>query len=297
MIRVIVLGTGGSVPSPKHLPACLAVKYGGVYLVDACEGVQQQMMRYGVSYAKLRAVFVTHLHADHFLGLFGLTQTLGLVGRREPLLVFGPTGTKKLFTTFFKARELRPLFPIEFKDVKTGVALKEQLFNVRVFPVKHNTPAVGYAFVEHARRKFDEAKARAAGIHGKLFTEITEKGVVTVASGKKVKLEQVTFVQEGKKLVFSGDTMPCASLAREAKKADLLVHDSCFATIHETLAKDKAHSTARQAAELAKKAGVKKLLLTHFSNRYNEDRSVLLKEAREVFTESELAEEGMELLV
>jgi len=297
MIRVVVLGTSGSIPSPQHLPSCLAVKYGGVYLIDACESVQQQMMRYGVSYAKLRAVFLTHLHADHFLGLFGLTQTLSLIGRSEPLLVFGPVGTKKLFTTLFAAKETRPAFPIEFKDVKSGVVLKEQLFDVRAFSVKHNTPAVGYALIEHPHRKFDEAKARAAGIRGRLFTEIVEKGVVTVASGKKVKLESVTFTQEGKKLVFSGDTMPCATLAREAKKADLLVHDSCFTSEHETLAKQKAHSTARQAAEIAKKAGVKKLLLTHFSNRYDEDRSVLLKEAREVFAASELAEEGMELLV
>jgi ribonuclease Z len=229
--------------------------------------------------------------------LFGLTQTLGLIGRREPLLVFGPPGTKKLFTALFAAKEMRSAFPIEIKDVKSGVVLKEELFDVRAFPVKHNTPAVGYALIEHPHRKFDEAKARAAGIRGRLFTQISEKGSVKLDNGKTVKLESVTFMQEGKKLVFSGDTTPCAALAREAKKADLLVHDSCFATAHEAMAKDKAHSTARQAAEIAKKNGVKKLLLTHFSNRYDEDRSALLKEAREVFAASELAEEGMELLV
>lgn len=177
------------------------------------------------------------------------------------------------------------------------MVLKEELFDVRAFPVKHNTPAVGYALIEHPHRKFDEAKARAAGIRGRLFTQISEKGSVKLDNGKTVKLESVTFMQEGKKLVFSGDTTPCAALARETKKADLLVHDSCFATAHEAMAKDKAHSTARQAAEIAKKNGVKKLLLTHFSNRYDEDRSALLKEAREVFAASELAEEGMELLV
>ena len=254
------------------------------------------MMKYGISYSKLRAVFLTHLHADHWIGLIGLTQTLGFFERSEPLLVFGPRGTKRLLEAVFAQKELEPSFPIEIKDVEDGIVFKDKLFSVTAFPVEHKTRALGYALEEHEKIKFDEAKARAKGIHGRLFSEIMEKGELAI-NGKKVKLAQVTFKENGKKIVFSGDTMPCAAVAKAAKNASLLVHDACFAEDELEKAKDKAHSTARQAAEIAKKAKVKKLLLTHFSNRYDDDRSKLVAEAQSVFPESVEAKEGLEILV
>jgi ribonuclease Z len=296
MIRLVVLGSAAALPSPRHLPSSVAVKFGDVFLFDCGEAAQRQMMKFGVSYSKLRAVFLTHLHADHWIGLIGLSQTLGFFERKEPLLVFGPRGTKRLLDSVFSQRELEPSFPIEVKDVEDGVVYEDKLFTVAAFPVEHETRALGYALEEREKTKFDEAKARAKGIQGRLFSEIMEKGEIVV-NGKKVKLKDVTFKESGKKIVFSGDTAPCARVAREAKNAALLVHDACFGESEAEKAKEKAHSTARQAAEVAKKAKAQRLLLTHFSNRYDEDRSKLVEEARAVFKESIEAKEGLEILV
>ncbi len=300
MIRLVVLGSAAALPSPRHLPSAIAVKFGDVFLFDCGEAAQRQMMKYGVSYSKLRAVFLTHLHADHWIGLIGLSQTLGFFERKEPLLVFGPRGTKRLLDSVFSQKELLPSFPIEVKDVDgtagEGAIFEDKLFTITAFPVEHKTRALGYTLEEHEKTKFDEAKARARGIHGRLFSEITEKKEIVI-DGKKVKLAQVTFKEKGKKIVFSGDTAPCASVVKAAKNASLLVHDACFAEDEKEKAKDKAHSTARQAAETAKKAKAAKLLLTHFSNRYDDDRSKLVGEAQAVFKESIEAKEGLEILI
>ncbi|MCX6767521.1 MAG: ribonuclease Z [Candidatus Micrarchaeota archaeon] len=295
MIRVVVLGSSASAPSKDCFPSCFAVKYGPVLLFDCCEGAQKQMMRYKISYSRTKAIFLTHLHADHFLGVFGLVQTMNLSGRKEPLQIFGPRGTKKFFETIFSLRHLAPQFPVEARDVSTGKIFEEDLFEVRPFAVKHAGPSLGYVLEQKPYRRFDEEKARKAGIRGRLFTDIQEKGRVT-AGGKTIEYDDVTYVQQGKKIVYTGDTLPCASIAGEAKDADLLVHDACFADEDKEMAAEKKHATSRQAAEAAKKAGAKKLLLTHFSNRYD-DRKPLLEEARKIFPDSILAEEGLELLI
>lgn len=295
MIRIIVLGSGGAMPSPTHNPACVAIKYGDVYLFDCCEGAQKEMMKHGVSHAKVRCIFLSHLHADHFLGVFGLIQTGNLLGRTEPLLIAGPRGTKKLFETILDLQHLRAGFPIEYKEVREGEVYKNELFAVHAFPVLHSTPALGYTLQTHPYRRFDEAKARKAGVKGHLFSELQQHGKAVI-NGKTVQYEDVTYQQEGKKVVYSGDTTYCARLVKEAKEADLLIHDSCFLQEHQALAKEKKHSTVTDAAQAAQTAKVKKLLITHFSNRYD-DRAPLLAEAKALFAETVLAEEGLELMV
>jgi ribonuclease Z len=295
MIRLVVLGSSASAPSKDALPSCFAVKYGPVLMFDCCEGAQKQMMRYGISYSKVKAIFVTHLHADHFLGIFGLAQTMNLSGRKEPLLIFGPRGTKEMVETVFSAKGLSVDFEVKARDVSSGKIFEEELFEVRPFAVKHGGPSLGYVLEQKPYRRFDEKKAKAAGVKGRLFTELQEKGKAVIG-GKTVKYEDVTYVQEGKKIAYTGDSLPCPSIASNAKNASLLVHDACFSSGDAEMAKDKKHSTTVQAAQAAKAAGAKRLLLTHFSNRYD-DRGKLLEEAREIFPESALAEEGLELLI
>jgi len=289
------LGSSASAPSSDWFPSCFAVKYGPVMLFDCCEGAQKQMMRFGISYSKVNAVFVTHLHADHFLGVFGLSQTMNMNGRTEPLSIFGPKGAKELFETVFSLKHMQVGFPVNVKEVSSGRIFEEELFEVRPFAVKHAGPALGYVLEQKPYRRFDEKKAKAAGVKGRLFTELQEKGKISIG-GKTVRHEDVTYVQEGRKIVYSGDTLPCKAIVEAAENANLLVHDACFAEADSALAKEKKHSTAAQAAETAKAAGAKKLLLTHFSNRYD-DRKALLEEARKIFPESALAEEGLELLI
>ena len=177
----------------------------------------------------------------------------------------------------------------------SGVALKTKLFAVKAFPVKHNCPALGFVVQEPSSHNFDEAKAKTAGIKGRLFSELLAKKKVKVGK-KTVKIEDVTFEKPGKKIVFTGDSTPCATIEKNAVGADLLVHDSCFVSKDAVMAKEKFHSTALQAAETAAKGKVKMLLLSHVSNRY-EDRSVVLNEAKRVFAQSLLAKEGLEIFI
>lgn len=303
MIRLVVLGSSASMPSKERVPSCFAVKYGEVLLFDCCEAVQRQMMIYGVSYAKIKAIFITHLHADHFLGVFGLIQTMNFIARKEPLYIFGPKGTQKLLESVFNVNEMSPDFTVRVFDTAESAKpiFETPLFNVRAFEVEHGTNALGYTLQEKATRKFDVEKAEKIGVPRHQFSELEAKGAIKIKVGKSkktkiVKIEDITFQKAGKKIVYTGDSMPCKSIEREAKEADLLIHDSCFAGTEAEAAKQKKHSTVVDAAQSAKKAGAKKLLLTHFSNRYD-DTAPLLEEARKIFSETLAAKEGLEIMV
>ncbi len=297
MIRFVCLGSSASQPTPRSIPSHFALKYGSVFLFDCAEGCQRQMMKYNVPYGSLGAIFLTHLHADHVLGLPGLVQTLNLSGRKEPLMIFGPKGTHAFAESLFSVPNFSASFELVVKEQpsKKAPAFEADLFEVSSYPTDHSCPSVGYVLEEKPKTKFHEEKAKGLGIRGRLFSEILEKKKVTVG-GKVIHLEDVTFQQPGKKFVFTGDTAACKGTREAAKGADVLVHDSSFSEKHADKAKLTRHSTAKQAADLAKEADVKKLILTHIGNRY-EDRSVLLKEAQAVFPASELAQEGKEWFV
>lgn len=295
-LQITFLGSSASVPTKKSLPSCFAVKYEKVLLFDACEGVQKQLMTFKTSFAQVRAIFLSHLHADHFLGVFGLVQTLNMSGRNGDLLIFGPKGTKELFETVFSLSPLKALFKIEITE-STGAEKKAlfetDTFTVKAFKVKHGGNALGFVLEEKEKRRFDKKKCDAAGIKGALFRDLETKKTAIV--GKKVvKIEDVSYLQKGKKLVYTGDTSWFAGLKKEFEGADLVVADSTFLSSEELLAKEKEHCTVLQVAKAAKESGVKKLVLTHFSNRY-EDRTPLLEEGKGEFEECVLAEEGLEL--
>ncbi len=271
---------------------------GGVWLFDCAEGCQRQMMKYNVPYGQVSAIFLTHLHADHVLGLPGLVQTLNMTERKEALPIFGPPGTQAFLDTLFSLPNFAPDFKLaafEVSHTEETVCVDEKLFQIRAFPVSHSTKAVGYVLEEKAKTKFHEEKAKSMGIRGRLFTQITEKGELTL-SGKTIRLEDVTFQEPGKKIVFTGDTQPCTSVVDAAKNATVLVHEATFDEKEKAKAKKTKHSTALEAGKQAKAAGAKKLILTHFGNRY-EDRRKLVAEAQTVFPETEAAAEGKEWLI
>ncbi|HLC48280.1 MAG TPA: ribonuclease Z [Candidatus Norongarragalinales archaeon] len=297
MLRLVFLGNAAAMPTPASPTSCFALKSGSTFLFDCCEGAQRQMMKYGISYAKVRCIFVSHLHADHFLGILGLTQTLNMMGRQEELLIYGPEGTSDFFSGLFKMKQLRVNFPIKIIEIPKAKkkVYEDKLIRVDAFLVKHNAPALGFAIEEQPINKFYEEKARGLGIKGRLFSEIQEKGEVSI-NGKKIKLGDVTFIKNGKKIIYSGDSLPTAAVVKYSKGADLLIHDSTFSDAHKGTAKEKFHSTAKECAEMARKAGVKKMVLTHISNRYD-DPEILLGEAKAIFDNTELARPGLELLV
>ncbi len=297
MLRIVFLGNAAAMPTPGSPTSSFALKTGSTFLFDCCEGAQRQLMKFKISYAKVKCIFLTHLHADHFLGMLGLTQTLNMIGRKEELIIYGPSGTDEFITKLFSIKQLRPNFPIktvEISRAKKGI-YSDKLIRVDAFPVKHNAPALGYLIEEQPINKFHEEKARGLGIKGRLFSQIQEKGEVTI-DGKKIMLEDVTFMKYGKKIIYSGDTIPTANALKYSKSCDLLIHDSTFSFEHAKSAKEKFHSTARDCAEIAKKANAKKLILTHFSNRY-ENLEILKEEARAIFENTDVAKPGLEVLV
>ncbi len=266
-------------------------------LFECGEGTQRQMMKYGTSFA-LSEIFFTHFHADHFLGVIGLIRTLGLQGRPEPLLLYGPKGAKKVLGEAMKLGVERVPFPIEITELKPGEAVKKPDYEIQAFTTEHGGVSIGYALKEHERRgRFDVEKAKAAGIpEGPLWGKLSKGETIELADGGKLKADGfVGPSRAGRLVVFTGDTRPSASTVDAAKGADLLIHEATFGEEEKDRAKDTGHSTAKEAAQVALAAGVKQLVLNHVSARYSMSADELVKEAREVFPAAFVARDGQEV--
>jgi ribonuclease Z len=298
-LKVIFLGTAGSIPTQKRsLPAILIKRRGEQIIFDCGEGVQRQMIMAGASFHRETKIFVTHMHGDHVLGLPGLMQTMALLDRDKPLEVYGPIGIKKFVRCIRETVQFALTFPIEIHEIrKAGVVCEEPEYTVQAIWANHVIPSLAYALVEKPRPgKFYPEKAKALGVaEGPLWSQLQHGRKVTLPSGKIVKPEDVMGPpRPGRKVVYTGDTRPFEGLADFAAEADLLIHD---ATLDDDLAErayEDGHSTPSQAAENAKKAGAKRLVLTHISARY-EDPKVLLKNAKKIFRNTSVAEDFMEI--
>ncbi|MEW6329427.1 MAG: MBL fold metallo-hydrolase, partial [Candidatus Micrarchaeota archaeon] len=184
---------------------------------------------------------------------------------------------------------------VDARDVEENFCFKGDGFSVRAFPVEHGMDAYGYVFEEEEKRNFDKKKAEKLGIKGRMFGELQKNGEIKIGR-KRVLLADVTIPKKGKKIVYSGDTMPCKGVELASKNADVLIHDATFGDEMKEEAGLKLHSTVSDAANIAKKAGAKKLILTHISNRYKDARA-LEEQARRIFKNSEVARDGMEILI
>ena len=286
-LSVVFYGTGGSVPSARRATACVLIRSGGSrVLVDCGEGAQRQMMS-STGLVQVDEILITHLHADHYLGLPGLLKTYDLQDRRLPLRIAGPRGLRGLFDAlrrvFGKIR-----YEVELVELDAGDALEhpEEGFEMRAFDVAHRMPAVGYAFVEAGRPgRFDADAARALGVTDVRDFGRLQRGQAVQGSDGEVRPDQVLGEgREGRKVVLTGDTAPCEMTRIAAHGAQLLVHDATFSDDELDRAAETGHSTARQAAELAAEAEVRLLALVHISSRYHV--GAVLDEAREAFPES-----------
>ena len=271
------------------------MREGESLLFECGEGTQRQMLRYGASFA-LSDIFFSHFHADHYLGLIGLVRTLGLQGRTEPMRLFGPRGAKKLLGAALAMGVERHGFPCEVIEVEPGQALKRDGYELRAFAVEHGAGALGWALVEEDRLgRFDPERARELGVpEGPLWGKLQRSQSVTLDDGRVVSPETIVGPpRAGRKLVYSGDTRPCAATIEAAAGADLLIHEATFGAEEADRAMETLHATAGEAAQVAKLAGVKKLALTHLSARYSRDAAPLLEEAKLVFPETVVAKDGM----
>ncbi len=295
-LSVTFLGTAASRPTVERGTSSLALtREGETLLFDCGEGTQRQMMRYGVTFA-LDDIFITHWHHDHFLGIAGLIRTLALNERREPLRIWGPRGGQRIVTQMEQLGHDRLTFPIEVTELQDGDALRRDAYTLRAFAVQHRgATALGFALVEDTRLgRFDPEHARALGIpEGPLWGRIHRGESITLADGRTVRPDELVGpTRPGRTVVYTGDTRPCAATIDAALGADLLVHEATFGDEEADRARETGHSTAREAAQVAAGAGVRRLLLTHVSARYSWNTSELEREAREVFAATTYARDG-----
>ncbi|WP_435334136.1 ribonuclease Z [Haloarchaeobius sp. TZWWS8] len=286
-LSVTFLGTSGAVPTTQRNPSALyCQREGEGFLFDCAEGTQRQMMRFGTGFG-VDHIFVTHTHGDHVLGIPGLLQTMDFNERDEPLSIHCPAGERGLIDGLVKATGTRPSFPVHIDEIRAGdVVFEGEEYEIRAFDVEHRTNAVGYALVEDDRKgRFDREHAEELGVPvGPKFSALHRGESVELDDGTVVEPEQVVGEpRPGRRFVYTGDTEPVAATVDVAQNADLLVHDATFAEDNRERAGQTGHSTAKQAAEIARRAGVRRLALTHISSRYAGDASDHQREAREVF--------------
>ena len=285
-LSVVFLGTGGSVPTARRATACVLTRIGGDRVMFDCgEGAQRQMHR-STGLVQLDEIYLTHYHADHYLGLPGLLKTYDLQDRSRPLRIVGPDGLRSLFSVLGRIFG-RLSYDIELVELAEGAAVQNDGYEIRAFPVKHRMRALGYALVEDERPgRFDRDAATRLGVQpGPDFSRLQSGEEVRGSDGMVVPNQVMGPPRPGRKVVVSGDTAPCEMTRLAAHEAELLVHDASFADAEVDRAAETGHSTARQAAELARDAGVKLLTLVHVSSRY--DVREVLAEAREVFPSAE----------
>jgi ribonuclease Z len=281
-LSVVFLGTGGSVPSARRATACILIRAGGSrILVDAGEGAQRQMIN-STGLIQVDDLYITHFHADHYLGLPGLLKTYDLMERQAPLRVIGPPGLIGLFDALRRIfGKLR--YEVELIELEPGEAVAHDGFEMRAFEVDHRMRALGYAYVEPQRPgRFNVDAARGLGITDPHDFGRLQRGETISVNGSEVRPDQVMGEpRQGRKVVVTGDTSPCEMTRVAAHAAQLLVHDGTFAVEESARAAETGHSVARDAAELAADAEVEMLAIVHVSSRYNV--SAILKEARGVF--------------
>jgi ribonuclease Z len=296
MLSLTFLGTAASIPTvDRNVPGLAVQREGETILFDCGEGTQRQMMRYGVGFT-FKEVFFTHYHADHLLGITGLLRTMGLQDRASPVVLYGPKGAQRILNAAISLGIERNKFPVEIHEVRPGDRLGRQEYDIVVFETDHRADTVGYALVEHLRLgRFNPARARELGIpEGPLWGRLHKGETVSLSDGRTVApADLVGEPRDGRTLVYSGDTRPHLSVIEAAKSADVLVHEATFGSDELERARETGHSTAAEAARVALEAGVRRLVLTHISSRYNRDASELLAEARAVFPETVIARDGM----
>ena len=301
MIEITFLGTISGVPTTRRNHPAIALDYyteeRETLLFDCGEGTQKQLMLSGISFMQIDKIFITHWHADHFAGLIPLIQTMNLERRRNELKIFGPEAEKFISNIldlgYFGCRFPVTAINVPFEGSDIIKIDESDKYEITSIPVYHTVPAVAYCFKEKDTWAIDLKKLKSAGLRRGHWLKKLKKNGKTVYRGKEIKLEDVANKKVGLKVVYSGDTKPCRNMIKLAKGADLLIHDATFLEEDES----KAHADVKQAAKIAKEAGVKQLVLTHLSRRYatKSDIEEILEAAKKVFPNTKVAHDFMKV--
>ncbi|ATL49648.1 ribonuclease [Chitinophaga caeni] len=302
MFAVTILGNNSAIPTLERHPTAQVVTVDNqLLLIDCGEGSQMQMQRYHIKRGKLNHIFISHLHGDHYFGLIGLINSLSLLGRSEDLTVYGPPELQEIIDIQLKVADTRLLFKLIFVPLvpgNGGIIMKDKEVEVSYFPVQHRIPCYGFRVKrERTKRKLIPEQAKAYEIPAAFYSRLQAGEDYQRKDGVLVKNDWVTLPPPpAQAYVYCADTKYDPGIIPYLAGANLVYHESTYLHDLEQRAADRFHSTAFQAASLAKDAGVGRLLLGHFSSKYTE-LGGFLEEARPVFEESYLATEGTTFLV
>ncbi len=279
-VEVTLLGTSAAIPTFKRNHPAVSLIYRSKheysFLFDCGEGTQKQLMLAKINFMRISHIFITHWHADHFAGLLGLLETMGLEGRTAPLYIHAPEATRfldMLLSLGYSTREFDVVArDVEFDTKKETIVLEEKEFKILSIPVKHRIPAVAYAFVEKDRIKLDKEKLKEKGLplQSRAYKILKEKGVAKI-KGKLIRLDDVSFIEKGKKIVYTGDTAYTSRLVKFSRNANLLIADC---TYFEEVEDNRYHMTLQDVIKVVEEADVEKVVLTHISRRYQNEKEL-----------------------
>lgn len=299
MFKVKILGSSSATPAFSRNPSAQVVNYNDrFYLVDCGEGTQIQFQRYRIKLSRLDAIFISHLHGDHVLGIPGLLSTLSIFEREKPLPLFAPAGLLQIIETVFKFSDTYLKYELQFhpmEDYAPGdVIWQNERLRVRALPLTHRAFCRGFLFEEqNKRRKFDFFKAKRLEVPNAYFHLLKQENDITLPDGREVKADEVLLEADAPmRYAYCSDTRYEEQILPYIEKVNLLYHEATFMHDLRKRAWETQHSTTREAATIAQKAEAEKLIIGHFSARYRE-LEPLLAEAREIFPNTDLALEGL----
>jgi ribonuclease Z len=301
-LQILFLGTGGSVPTVERGSPCIALREDGeLIFLDCGEGTQRQLAFTNLRYGRLSKILITHLHGDHVLGLGGLLQTLSLSGRKKVLHIFGPPGTSRFLEALRGTLHFMSSFETIVSEIQSaGRVFETNRYSIEVCRADHeNVFSIAYSIEEKQRPgEFFPEKARKLGVpEGPLWRKLQYGELVRLADGTEIHPGMVVGPNRpGRKIVYTGDTKPSKEIVSMSHNADVLIHDSTYDDSLTDKAAEYGHSTASQAAEVAKEANAKLLILTHISNRYRNEET-LIEQAKSIFKNTIVARDFMSIAV
>lgn len=289
MMKVVFLGTAGSLPTPERNPSAVMInREGELLLFDCGEGTQQQMMRARTGMMKLSSIFLSHLHADHTLGIPGLLQTMAFQGREEELTIYGPHGLSEFYRACRGLGLFGLKYPVRVRELVPGDIIEKNGYTIKAVRTDHGVPSLGYVIRDDmSPGRFNRERAVSLGVPpGPLFSKLHRGEKITLDDGRVIDPKADGIVGEprpGLKIAYSGDTRESDFFFEEAADADLLIHEGTFTKETSENAEEWGHSTAAGVAEMAKKHRIRMLALVHVSQRFSEDITPVFEEAHAVF--------------
>ncbi|MCM3566700.1 ribonuclease Z [Neobacillus mesonae] len=299
------LGTGAGMPAKQRNVTSIALKLleerGAIWLFDAGEATQHQILHTSIKPRRIEKIFITHLHGDHIYGLPGLLSSRSFQGGESEVTLYGPKGIKEFLNVSLSVSQTYLKYPLTIVEIEEGIVFEDEQFLVEAKILEHGITSYGYRMVEKDRPGTLLAdKLKEAGVQpGPIFRKIKNGEAVTLEDGRIIEpCEFVGPAQKGRVVTILGDTRYCENAVLLAKDADLLIHEATFSKEEEKLAFDYFHSTTHQAAKIARQAECKQLCLTHISSRYNRnDWKELVNEAKEIFENTDIAEDFKEITI